>query len=100
MLHLSPILPIRAKRHYVSFHSHVRVPNFALALVHEAWSEWCLGAFERSGINSLIYPIMSIDEEVQNKSFVHGQMVFSLYTYMMCLVCSFVILLFFHLLFV
>ena len=23
-----------------------RVPDFALELVHEAWSEWCLGAFE------------------------------------------------------
>ena len=43
---------------------------------------------------------MSMDGVVQNKSFVHGQMVFSLYTYMMCLVCSFAILPFFHLLFV
>jgi hypothetical protein len=52
------------------FHSHMRVPDFALELVREAWSEWCLGIVERPGISSSTCLAMSMDGEAQNKSFV------------------------------
>jgi hypothetical protein len=62
----------------------MQVPDFALELVYEAWSQWCLSALKRSGISSPICPAMSIDGETQSKSFVQRWMVFRLYMYMMC----------------
>lgn len=50
---------VRATFYFLSLRA--RVPDFALELVYEAWSKWCLGTVERSRISSSTYPIVSTD---------------------------------------
>lgn len=77
------------------------MPDFDLELVCEAWSEWRLGAIERSRISLLISPAMSMDGDGSKQVLcLTTDDVLALHIYDVCLAYSFVIMPFFRVLFI